>query len=243
MRGLEPISPCPRGTVRERPARPGRLRHQRDECVGRHLHERAFAAIVLSGDYVEAGDTGRHLVGPGAVLFHRRFEAHAHQIGSSGAEVLVLELPEDPSISRGHIEDADIIVRLGEQDPDAAAAALLAHTRPYEQTALDWTDLLACDLASDPALNLDRWAEVHGLHPGSISRGFRRIYALSPAHYRVVQRTRRAVSLLGEAGCSLAEVATMSGFSDQSHMSRAIRLTTGRTPLQLKYPAGSVLRS
>jgi AraC-like DNA-binding protein len=207
--------------------------------MGRHHHERAFAAIVLSGGYVEAGDTGRHRVGPGSVLLHRRFEAHLHHIGTGGAEVLVLELSCDPAVARGRVDDPDTIARLGERDAGAASVELFAQIRPTEQPPLDWPDLLARDLARDPTLDLRRWADGHGLHPGSLSRGFRSIYDVSPAHYRLVQRTRRALTLFGNTRTSLAEVAALAGFSDQAHMSRAVRQMTGRTALQLKHAAGA----
>lgn len=217
-----------------RPASPGRLRHQAAERVGRHSHESAFAAVVLSGRYIEAGDTGRHLVEPGTVLFHRRFEAHHHYVGAAGAEVLVLELPHAASFVRGIVDDPDEIARLSERDSSAALYEMLAQTRPSEPPALDWPDLLARDLAEDPGLNLARWAGAHGLHPGSISRAFRSIYSVSPSYYRLVQRTRHALTLLSETQTALADIAALSGFADQAHMSRAVRHVTDCTPLQLR---------
>lgn len=230
MVDLEPTSPQrPR-----RAASPGRLRHQGDERVGRHCHDHAFAAVVLSGRYTEAGDTGRHFVEPGTVLFHRCFEAHHHHVGAAGAEVLVFALSQEPHFARGVVEDPDEIAGLAERDAVAALDKLLLETRPCAPVALDWPDLLARDLSIDPALNLERWAGAQGLHPGSLSRAFRSIYSVSPSHYRLVQRTRHALTLLADTQFKLADVAANSGFSDQSHMSRAMSLMTGLTPLELR---------
>jgi hypothetical protein len=48
--------------------------------IGRHVHTRAYAALVLSGCYEEAGDSGRHRVQAGNVVLHEAFEAHLDRI-------------------------------------------------------------------------------------------------------------------------------------------------------------------
>lgn len=47
------------------------------ERLPRHRHAGAYAALVLSGGYSEAWDSGRRQVSFGEVVFHRAFEAHA----------------------------------------------------------------------------------------------------------------------------------------------------------------------
>ena len=230
MRDLERNSP--RNVCR--PAAPGRLRHPCREKVGRHLHAKPYAAVVLSGGYMETGDTGRHMVVPGDVLIHGRFESHSHDIGANGAEVLVIELSAPLASARGKIEDPDEIVRLCERDPDRAATSLLTRISPSETIPLDWPDMLARDLVSDPTLNLSRWAEIHGLHPSSISRAFRKTYSVTPANYRLVQRMHRALKLISETSDSLAGIAGEAGFSDQSHMTRTLRRLTNKSALQLR---------
>lgn len=218
----------------------GRLGHPPREQVYRHLHNSPFAAVVLTGGYVETGDTGRHLVEPGDVLFHQAFESHSHMIGQVGAEVLVVEMSEAPPISRGRVADVDAVVRLWENDPDIASSELLARTIPHDPQPLDWPDILARDLRCDPSTDLTRWAEAHAMHPGSISRGFRQVYSVTPAHYRLIQRTLRALSILPAADGTLAAVAADSGFADQSHMTRAIRRVTDRSALQIRRSSESV---
>ena len=44
------------------------MQHSPCEQLPRHPHDEAFAAVLLSGGYVEAGDTGRHRLEPGDVV-------------------------------------------------------------------------------------------------------------------------------------------------------------------------------
>lgn len=239
MARLEPISHQQPDTYISRPAPPGRLRHARNEQAKRHRHETAYCAVVLSGNYIEAGDTGRHLVQPGDVLFHQRFEAHQHVVGSAGAEVLVIELKRVGSRIRGQVTDPDAIVRLAERQEHAALLTAVLDAKPIEHAPLDWPDLLASDIRQDPSITLETWADRHGVHPGSLSRSFRALYSVAPSRYRLVQRARKAVALINEGNAALADVAAVCGFSDQSHMSRAIKLFTGRTALQVRQSAVS----
>ena len=52
----------------------------RTPFMDRHVHKRAYAALVLSGGYEEAGDSGRHRVQAGNVVLHEAFEAHLDRI-------------------------------------------------------------------------------------------------------------------------------------------------------------------
>ncbi len=65
----------------------------RSSVFNRHSHEHAYAAIVLSGGYEEAGDHGRFKVQAGDVVLHERFEAHINRFSASGATVLNLPSP------------------------------------------------------------------------------------------------------------------------------------------------------
>ena len=97
----------------------------RTPLISRHAHKRAYAALVLSGCYEEAGDSGRHRMQAGNVLLHEAFEAHLDRISTLGAVVLNVPLPAQyafrPGI--GRVEDPDAIVRLVEKS-DLHVAAL-----------------------------------------------------------------------------------------------------------------------
>lgn len=193
--------------------------------------------MVLAGGYVEAGDTGRHRVEAGDVLLHAAWESHLDRFDGRGAEVLVLAVDDGvlPRVT-GRAADPDAVARLAERDRAAAAALLLSTLGPTVERAADWPDLLARDLRRDTALCLAAWAEAHGLHAGSISRGFRQVFGLTPAAYRLAQRTGCAIRTIRGSTQPLSLIALDCGFADQAHMSRSIRRVAGATPARLRLP-------
>jgi AraC-like DNA-binding protein len=208
----------------------GRIRHACGSVLPRHCHRSAFAAVVLAGSYVEAGDEGRCRVGPGDVVLHGEFDAHLDLFSSAGAEVLVLAISNrSVTAQRWRTEDADELVRLAESDPSAASARLVALMTPAAEEGGDWPDMLARDLREDSSLSLFGWAERMGLCPESVSRGFRRAYGIAPASFRANVRARKAFRLL-DGDLPLAQIAAACGFADQAHMTRSVISLTGRSP-------------
>jgi AraC-like DNA-binding protein len=212
------------------------MRHAPCETLPRHPHDHAFAAVVLSGGYIEAGDTGRHRMEAGDVLLHQAWESHLDRFDGRGAEVLVLPIEDrDAADLVGRIADPDAIARLAERHRDEAARQLLALLAPRARSdAADWPDLLAHALRADPALPLTPWARDRGMHLGSLSRGFRQVFGVTPVAYRLIQRTRRAMQSVRGSSEPLSLVAQDCGFADQAHMSRAIRSLANTTPGALR---------
>lgn len=209
----------------------GRLRHPAGERLGRHRHDNGFAAIVLAGHYLEAGDRGRMRVRPGDVLLHGAFESHLDQVDRTGADVLVLPWRRAVDMPLGHVADPDAIVRLAERDVRGACALLEAGLTTQELQAQDWPDQLALDLRRCPDLSLEAWAAAAGLRPETVSRGFRRAFGIAPKAFRARLRTLHALSCIGGRR-SLADVAARCGFADQAHLTRSFRLLTGLSPGQ-----------
>jgi AraC-like DNA-binding protein len=198
--------------------------------IPRHRHERAYAAVVLSGGYEESGSLGRYRVRSGQVLLHRAFDAHVDRFESSGARILNLLLNEPPAFGLGVVADPDTIARVAEKDFPAAVEALHETMTSIEPLPADWPDLLASNLLDDPRLRLEAWAERHGMAAATLSRGFRTIFATSPAAFRAESRAQTALALITAGTSSLADIAAVAGFADQSHMTRAVRALTGRPP-------------
>ena len=84
-------------------------------------------------------------------------------------------------------------------------------------------DLLATEIARDPNCRLDRWADAHGIAPETVSRGFARAYGITPATFRAEIRARGAFRQIVHTMTSLVGIASVLGFSDQAHMTRAAR--------------------
>lgn len=233
MGDLEPTS---RPQARE--AEPGRMRHTPHETLTRHLHGHAFATVVLSGGYVEAGDTGRHCVAAGDVLLHRAWESHLDRFGPAGADVLVVDIADgDAQRPSGRISDPDAVVRLGERDQADAARLLFEAFVPTPMNPTDWPDILAQALSDDPGLAIGAWADAHGLQRGSVSRGFRQVFGIAPVGYRLIQRIRRAIAEVQTTTKPLSLIAQDCSFADQAHMSRALKRLVRTSPGALRRAA------
>jgi AraC-like DNA-binding protein len=215
------------------------MRHANGEWLPRHMHAGAFFALVLEGNYVEAGDTGRHRVGPGDVIFHGPYERHLDRVSRRGAEVLVVPaLAPWKGPVLGCVGDADQIAKIAERDMTCARATLreqfIAKRSPIE----DWPDLLARDLIADPDLSLSDWASRHHMHRGSLARGFRQQFETTPESFRTVTRARSAIERIISGQAPLADVALGQGFADQAHMSRTVKRLTGLSPHALRTREG-----
>jgi len=204
----------------------------RSSVFARHSHDRAYAALVLSGSYEEAGDHGRFKVEAGDTVLHGRFEAHVNRFSGSGAVVLNLALPMETSFLPGPatIADPDLIVRLAERNRGQAARLLLSSIIGRKPGHEDWPDELASALVVNPSLSLLRWSESKGLMPWTVSRGFMQVFGISPAAFRARTRAHRAWNTLTASEEPLAAIAADLGFADQSHMTRSVKQLTGMTP-------------
>jgi AraC-like DNA-binding protein len=204
----------------------------RSSMIGRHNHHHAYAAIVLSGGYEEAGDQGRFTVRPGDVVMHECFEAHINRFSASGAIVLNLPLPAQTTFVPGiiSVKDPDAIVRLAERSSLKAVQLLLSAMEARHSSPKDWPDELASALLRDPTLSLSRWSRSRGLTPWGVSRGFMQVFNLSPSAFRARSRARLAWRAVTTTKEPLVDVAVNLGFADQPHMTRSIRQLTGKCP-------------
>ncbi len=76
-------------------------------------------------------------------------------------------------------------------------------------------------------------AKIAGRSPFHFSRVFTRSVGITPHRYVVHHRLRRAIALVRERRCGLAEIAARTGFADQSHLSRWVRRVHGVSLTQL----------
>lgn len=83
--------------------------------------------------------------------------------------------------------------------------------------------------AYDQDVSLDDLATVAGISPYHLSREFRRHVGIGQHRYQMLVRVERARALL-RSGTSPSEVATCTGFYDQSHLTRWFKRVWGATP-------------
>ena len=210
----------------------GRERWAGGEVLARHRHRGSYAALILRGGYEECGSRGRLRVGPGDVIWHAPFEAHLNRFRRAGTEILNLVVGSTDTPGQGLVDDPDAIVRAAERSLADAGDALAEQFRPHPIAGADWPDLLAADLLAGVAVRIGAWARARGLQPETASRGFRRVFGVTPAAFRAEARAHRALALMRSAP-ALASVACAAGFADQAHMTRAVRALTGLPPAAL----------
>ena len=209
----------------------GRLLHARSEKLARHCHSHPFAAVVLSGRYLEAGDQGRRTVASGEVLIHGPYESHLDRFSPEGAEVLIVPIAAHGQLAPfGRHPDPDLVAREAEKDLAAAAALLLERFEPVANCAGDWPDMLASLLRERSAAPLTQWAHTMQLRPETVSRGFKAAYGVSPSAYRANARARAALARIFSSAESFAGIAAALDFADQAHLSRSIVRLTGHPP-------------
>jgi methylphosphotriester-DNA--protein-cysteine methyltransferase len=67
------------------------------------------------------------------------------------------------------------------------------------------------------------------IHPRSVQRHFLEAMGVTPKRLQQIQRACRAVDLLAQ-GKRAVDVALELGYSDQSHLTRALKAIMGKTP-------------
>lgn len=209
-----------------------RERWTRGLTLPRHRHETGYLCLVLAGAFEEAGDCGRRIARAGDVNCHGPFDAHCDRFLVKGTETINFDLPSwaDHPAAFCRVRDPDLIARTAERDYIAARELLLSMLEPVRCIARDWPDELAIDICRHPELCLSEWAQNRGIAPASISRGFRRVYEVSPVAFRAQMRVRAAWRSLLNGDLPLALIAADKGFADQAHMTRAVTMLTGRGP-------------
>ncbi len=203
-----------------------------DLAYQRHTHGEAYAAVVLSGSYEEAGDHGRFRVNPGDVLLHERFDTHLNRFPPSGAVVLNLPLPAACAFEAGlgRVDDPDSVVRLAETRPAEAAQLLVSTIRPANDSLADWPDNLAAQLIANPSITLSDWGSRNGVAPWTLSRGFEQVFGIPPSGFRARARARLVWKAICATDEPFIEIAAGLGFADQAHMTRSVKRITGLAP-------------
>lgn len=109
-----------------------------------------------------------------------------------------------------------------------------------ETTEPPWLGVVTARLTAEfrESYSLRNLAKDVGLDPSHVARTFYRFKRRTISDFITRLRVRDACARLADLEESLSDIATTSGFADQSHMTRAIRRITGSTPATLR----SILR-
>lgn len=227
-------------------------------AIASHMHETEKLVVLLDGGASER--IGATLVDhqPLAVMVRPRRRAHENQYHAAGARSLVIEIDDDldgvadgvaDGAAVGAAIDAATAQRHGRRLLDAFRAApsqraahmhaairdlrdaLAQPVRPAPRWLEAARDRLFSQLAAPPTLA--ELAREVGVHPVHLAQSFQRRWEMTPRAYVRAHRIFRAIELIGR-GIALAEVATETGFADQSHMTRAIQGARHASPGALR---------
>jgi AraC-like DNA-binding protein len=91
---------------------------------------------------------------------------------------------------------------------------------------------LAGVVARNHAADAAAVGDVAWMSERSVQRHFRRVTGMTLGGYQQIQRARRAADLLMN-GSSIIDVAYEAGYSDQAHLTRAVKHLIGMTPARL----------
>lgn len=169
--------------------------------------------------------------------------AVARELGQVSSPLFPRTILSDPAL----VDALALAHRTAEEgDADAAEATMLlalrrlivrhsdgsrpAMVRPPVASARRvamYREMIEADIAG--AFELERFAEVGGVTRFQVIRDFKQVTGFTPSAFVRNRRVQVAGRLI-EGGETLAEAAIEAGFADQSHLTRAFKLSHGFTP-------------
>ena len=134
------------------------------------------------------------------------------------------------------------------------SAAVVSHARPRCQRPADLTTIRPDTAIQFPRLTprvrqrVENFIEAHlemplsveylarlaGMSGSHFTRAFRNALDTTPHRYVMWRRLRRAQSLIKDSDESLADIALLAGFCDQSHLCRLFHTMLGESPSRFR---------
>ena len=106
-----------------------------------------------------------------------------------------------------------------------------SQTKKIPSWAKELKEIIQDQIDTNLSLSLKEISQSLHVHPTYLSREFSKYFDdLSFGDYIRKLRIEKAIHLLNESEHSLAEIAYLTGFSDQSHFNRIFKKTTGKNP-------------
>lgn len=200
------------------------------ECKTLTLHYRP-AEVPHSNRYSRAGARCLTLAASAAVLERRAGGALPQRALVTTGALAVMALGLHRELSCGH--PASFAIGIDELLARLASLGRDRDDRPEPSPAPPWLKRVREALHASGPDHPPRLAELAllaSVHPVYLARTFRVHFGCSIGDYIRRLRVECAIRLLRSGGRSIADVATQSGFFDQSHLSRCFRRETGIPP-------------
>jgi AraC family transcriptional regulator len=233
------------------------VHHERPRSIAVHEHELSYFLLPFAGGYRETHDGVTIEYEPFTIAFHPAGFVHSDEIVAAERFFAIELQPEwqsragryfDISAWRFELQHGDAVwlaVKLLQQflqgevdDPlevDAIVSEMLGialrlvdRDRPQRAWVNDVKRLLREEYAK--RVSLEDLGERVGIHPASLSRGFRLDEGITVGEYLSRVRVKEACRQMSDPNCTLAQVAAGSGFADQSHLTRVFKSITGSAP-------------
>jgi AraC family transcriptional regulator len=228
-----------------------------------HTHENAHFLFVLRGRYVALLIDKKQLCSSSATLYYPAGTTHCDHFYTAG-ERRFLTVSIHSETNKKLLEEINFIdysvafksmemswlggrICRELQTPDSLSSIVLdgmAHELlVYSARSLDKPEKApawlksAHELINDcctRAITIAEIAGTVGIHPLHLARTFRRFFGCSPGEYLRKCRIELASNLLLNSKESLAEIALLSGFADQSQFTRSFKQATGITPAKFR---------
>jgi AraC-like DNA-binding protein len=132
----------------------------------------------------------------------------------------------------------DQISNLGVALPEAASKSFWLCGSAWQFPDFENVDTFLARLAHDDLLAQDALVDsvlqgqLQGVSPRSIQRRFQRVTGLTQRSHYQIERAHHAAQLL-EQGVSILDTIDLAGYTDQPHLTKAIRRYIGQTPAQI----------
>jgi AraC-like DNA-binding protein len=196
-----------------------------------HRHAYANLSILKSGQYVEHSLYGKMRVSPGLAILNPSYHAHKNIIGTKGANIINVELP-DGTYKGGLYELPVILCRKQNFYLVESVVEMMAEMKPVEIEGMpSWLSYSVEVLLAKRSTALA--ADSVGISREHFHRSFSEYFGMTPGMAIREQSLANALLMLSH-GEALVDVAHSCGFADQSHMSRLIRSATGVSPNRFK---------
>lgn len=231
-------------------------RYSSEAALATHAHEYACVVVVLEGSFEERHEAKTRTIVPGTVIVRPEGEPHSDRFAPGGGRCLNVELPPQwlgkmrdvavrSTASRGgpfallgrrlHLElvQGDGVSALAvESLVLALLAGLDGEERRSAAAAPRWLVRARDRIHDDPAarVTLAELAADAGVHPVHLATAFRRFFGQPVAATLRQLRLELACRELSRSDVSIADVASLAGFADQSHLGRALKAAMQVTP-------------